>query len=291
MTPIPFYLGCPVWACEHWQGELYRAKSPRRQWLSQYSQVFNTVEGNSTFYGLPSLDTVRRWAESTSPGFRFVLKFPRQITHDQKLHGATLPTRQFLTLLEVLANTDRLGPSMLQLPPYFSLDDLPRLHTFLAGLPREFPYAVEFRHLDFFDQHDGEEQANQLLREHGVDRVIFDSRPLYSAPASDDIELASQTRKPKLPVHKSLTGQRPIVRLIGRNRLDRIDSWLKHWVADLVGWLEGGVSPYLFAHTPDDRFAPEMAKRLHESLRAEWPSLPELPKWPGRSEAKQLRLF
>jgi uncharacterized protein YecE (DUF72 family) len=72
-----YHLGCPVWACKQWQANLYTRRSDRDQWLDQYSQVFNTVEGNSTFYGLPDPKTVERWAHLTHDGFRFALKFPR----------------------------------------------------------------------------------------------------------------------------------------------------------------------------------------------------------------------
>jgi uncharacterized protein YecE (DUF72 family) len=65
------YLGCPVWACPAWVGPFFTPDSKPRDFLKQYSSVFNTVEGNSTFYALPSRDTVRRWANETADGFRF----------------------------------------------------------------------------------------------------------------------------------------------------------------------------------------------------------------------------
>jgi uncharacterized protein YecE (DUF72 family) len=77
-----YYLGCPVWACEKWKGTLFTSSAPRASWLTEYSTVFNTVEGNSTFYALPALDTVRRWADSVPSGFRFALKFPQVISHE-----------------------------------------------------------------------------------------------------------------------------------------------------------------------------------------------------------------
>ncbi|MEM9410921.1 MAG: DUF72 domain-containing protein, partial [Planctomycetota bacterium] len=76
-----YRIGCPVWSCPQWRGSVYRPKSPRTNWLREYSEVFTTVEGNSTFYGLPKLETFQRWADETADHFRFVLKFPRSITH------------------------------------------------------------------------------------------------------------------------------------------------------------------------------------------------------------------
>jgi uncharacterized protein YecE (DUF72 family) len=109
-----YYLGCPVWACERWKGSLFTRQAPREKWLEQYSSVFNAVEGNSTFYGLPSLETVRRWATTAQLGFRFVLKFPRTITHEKRLLNAGKETTEFLRILDVLREEDCLGPAMLQ---------------------------------------------------------------------------------------------------------------------------------------------------------------------------------
>jgi uncharacterized protein YecE (DUF72 family) len=34
---------------------------PQRRWLARHAEVFDTVEVNTTFYRLPSVDTVRGW--------------------------------------------------------------------------------------------------------------------------------------------------------------------------------------------------------------------------------------
>ncbi len=59
---LPYYLGCPVWACPGYVGKVIAPGAKRHEYLHQYSIAFNTVEGNRTFYGLPTLDTARRWA-------------------------------------------------------------------------------------------------------------------------------------------------------------------------------------------------------------------------------------
>ena len=287
----PYSLGCPVWACEAWQGSLYRRSSPRRKWLAEYSHVFQAVEGNSTFYGLPSASTVQRWCAETADDFHFVLKFPRAITHEKKLRDVAAETRAFVDLLSILAEAERLGPSMLQLPPYFSGADLPVLADYLESLPASLDYAVEVRHDDFFHGSVYDLRLQDLLRENGVDRVIFDSRPLYSAAPDDEIEAASQTRKPLLPVRPIALGKRPVVRLIGRNDISKVHPWLQEWVPTIQSWIEDDLHPYVFTHTPDDRFAPFLAQLFHQELLAANPSLPPLNRWPGSAEPKQLELF
>lgn len=225
-TELQYRLGCPVWACPDWVGALFSTRD-RKKWLGEYSSVFGTVEGNSTFYGLPAMDTVKRWANSSCDGFRFCLKFPKAISHDRRLIGAEVETGLFLDILKVLAAADRLGPSFLQLPPTFSAVEFDRLKSYLQALPTEFPYAVEVRHLDFFDQGPVEAALDEMLRDLKIDRVLFDSRPLFSKPPSDEAEEASQARKPRSPHRTTVTGSRPMLRPVDRNSVDDTSPLLR----------------------------------------------------------------
>ena len=289
-TSSLYYLGCPVWACDAWVGELY-SSNKRRTWLPEYSTVFNTVEGNSTFYAMPTTSLVSRWAEETQDGFRFSLKFPRVITHESRLRYCEDETKLFLDALQVLQSKERLGPSFLQLPPTFSGHDFPALESYLRELPTDMPFAVEVRHLDYFERSQLDDRLNELLFELGMDRVVFDSRALYSAPPADEFEAASQTRKPNLPVRPIAPGNRPMVRFVGRNRVAEVQEWIEEWVPVVAEWIEQGKTPYVFTHSPNDRFAPEFAERFHSELLTSYPDVGQLPDWPGRNTKKQLDLF
>lgn len=282
---VPFRLGCPIWASEAWVGSLY-STSRRTHWLKEYSRVFNTVEGNSTFYGLPHLDTVRRWADDTEDGFHFVLKFPRDLSHEGAIDRRQRTAEEFLEILNVLFDADRLGPAMLQLPPHFSGQRFGELERLLSWLPKRFRYAVEVRHTDFFDGDVFERGLDELLESLEIDRVHLDSRALFSAPASDEYETQSQQRKPRLPYRRTVTASRPIIRLIGRNIVEMSEPWIDEWAKTLAGWITIGLHPYLFTHTPDDAHAPDMARRFHERL-SERVMLPAMPDWPGESAPKQ----
>jgi uncharacterized protein YecE (DUF72 family) len=48
-----------------------------------YSQVFNYVEIDSTFYRIPSEFMVKNWNRRTPANFRFTAKFPKVITHEK----------------------------------------------------------------------------------------------------------------------------------------------------------------------------------------------------------------
>ncbi|MEE2639850.1 MAG: DUF72 domain-containing protein [Planctomycetota bacterium] len=284
-----YYLGCPVWACEHWKGKLYPRNSRRGDWLPLYSQAFGTVEGNATFYGLPTISTVQKWASQTEDGFRFALKFPRSISHECRLAGARAETDLFCECLEILLDADRLGPSFLQLPPDFGGEEFFRLEEYLRALPEKFPVAVEVRHGDYF-QDPFKSRLLELLCALKMDRVIFDSRALFHFPPGDLTESEARRRKPKVPILKDVTGEFPFVRLVGINRIEKLDPWIEEWTNELAGWIRQGKTPYLFTHTPNDAFAPEFARKFHLSLQDKVEHLAPLPEWKGKGE-QQMDLF
>ena len=282
---LPYHLGCPVWACGDWVGKIFLSGAKKHEYLHQYSMAFNTVEGNSTFYGLPSAEAVRRWCDEALPGFRFALKFPRSISHDKQLVGAEPETRDFLSILELLLAADRLGPSFLQLSPDFSARQFPELAAYLRELPEEFPFALEVRHLDYFDEGPHEQALDELLRRLQIDRVIFDTRPLFSMRPRDESERTAQRRKPKSPVRQTVTGQHPLLRFVGNNEVETAQSWIEEWAPVVAQWMSAGLSPYIFTHTPDDQYAPELARAFHQALCRHVPGLLPLPPW--RGEASQ----
>lgn len=283
------YLGCPVWACAEWTGTVFRPEAKRRDWLPQYSQAFNTVEGNSTFYAIPSLEIARRWAAETAPGFRFALKFPQEISHERQLVGCDSPLRAFLPVLETLATADRLGPTFLQLSAQFGPERLGVLERFLDELPGEFPYAVEVRHPAFFAQGDAERQLNESLAQRGIDRILFDTRAIFAGPPADEHEAESQRRKPRVPVRRTVTGQRPFVRFVGRNDIEQSRELLAEWAPIVAGWLATGKEPYFFTHAPNDAFAPPLAAQFHEALQRQFPELGPRVVWPGEMVARAPR--
>lgn len=286
----PYYLGCPVWACREWVGNLYSTAN-RRRWLTEYSQVFSAIEVNSTFYGMASVDVMQRWADETVDGFQFALKFPRTISHDAMLVGAEHNTEAFLGLLILLRDAKRLGPAFLQLPRNFSARHLPRLADYLGKLPRDLPLAVELRHADFYDDGPGEREAEALLTELRIDRAQFDTRALWSVPAPDDDERHAQRKKVRLPGRATTTASRPFVRFIGRNDMASLQPWIDEWAATVANWITAGLTPYIFTHAPSDPKSLEFAVTFHAAMRKRMPSLPPLADFPGRQAPRQQSLF
>lgn len=283
MDHPPIHVGCPMWANAAWIGRFYRASAKRGDFLPQYASVFNAVEGNSTFYGLPSPESVARWAVEAPPGFLFCFKFPRGVTHQLRLVGAESETGEFLERLAPLG--DRLGPFLLQLPASFGPSHLENLESFLRGLPERFRYAVEVRHRAFFAEGTEEAQLDALLRERRADRVVFDTTGLFAAGAPLPESLSEVlTRKPRVPMRRTVTGRSPIVRFVGDPDLARSRAPLRAWAAVLSAWVDKGLTPIFFAHHADDTFAPDVARILHEEFASVRSGSAKPARWPCELE-------
>lgn len=276
MTISGYYLGCPAWGMKTWVGRLFPARTKQAEFLARYSRIFNTVEGNTTFYAIPKSESVARWNEETPDDFRFCFKFPKKITHEKLLKDADEYAHAFVQQLEPLGA--KLGTLTLQLPPRFGPKQLDRLGSFLRALPSGRRYAVELRHPAFFAGGDEQRAADELLTELGVDSVILDARGLH---ASEDPALAEvRASKPNLPLVVRATGPQPIVRLVPGEDFEASRSFVEPWLEQLAAWVREGRKPYFFMHAPDDTFAPENAYRFHRLL-AERVDVGELPVWPG----------
>lgn len=268
-TPL-YYLGLPLWANRQWLGSLFPPGTGSRHFLQHYSSVFNSVEGNTTFYAMPSEQTVASWVEQAQDDFRFCFKLPRKITHENNLRYSGVELSDFLKRLEPLA--DNIGSFMIQLPDSFAPAQLDDLQRFLVELPKDYAFAVEVRHRDFFNRGDEEKALNQLLHQQQVDRVCFDSRALFSRPAHTEAEKDAHRKKPRLPVHAINTGKRPIIRFIGSADVHHNQQYLLPWVKKITQWQAEDVVPTVFIHTPDNSAAPEQAAMFHQLLS-------DLPGW------------
>ncbi|MEM6822477.1 MAG: DUF72 domain-containing protein [Verrucomicrobiota bacterium] len=291
-TPsLGYYLGGHAWSVKEWVGSFFPKGTSASQYLTSYSQRVNAVEGNSTFYGLPKMDLIHRWMDQAEEGFLFCFKFPQRITHHNQLEHCRSDLESFLEILSVAQSKTHLGPALLQMGPRFGAAQFSKLEAFINRLPSEFEYAVEVRHSDFFDNGANERNLHALLRDNHIDRAVFDTRALYAKPPSDESEAIAQKKKPKVPLCQTATGRHPMVRLVGRNVMADNGLWLKDWVPQVAHWIHQGKTPYIFVHTPDDRFFPEQALAFHEALRLKVNHLPKLPFSLEADSSSQLSLF
>ncbi|MFN8597113.1 MAG: DUF72 domain-containing protein [Anaerolineae bacterium] len=267
-----FFIGSAVWAHQGWVGNFFPKGTKQADFLREYAKRLTTVEGNTTFWATPSIDTVRRWASDTPAGFRFCPKLPRNVSHAGQLMAHLNEAQRFAELMSNLGT--RLGPMFLQLPPRYSPKLINDLTKFLQAWPRDVKLAVEVRHLDWFTApyHD---QLNALLRAHAVARVLIDTRPIRDLPdakiEAGKIQVLveqAQERKPDVPLLPDVTASFAFVRYIGNPDVGANATLLDEWADRLAGWLNAGTTVFAFCHCPDETYSPQICRELHQRVAA-----------------------
>lgn len=265
-----------MWAHRPWQGRFLPDGLDRQGQLRAYATWCTAVEGNTTFYGVPSATTVRSWAEATPAWFRFMFKLPKHITHELRLRGDALAeTRAFLELLEPLG--ERVDPIAIQLAGSFGPPSLGDLARFLASVPRDRRFAVEVRHPSFFDGSRAATALERLLAEHQAEWIGFDTETLFASPPTDDAERDGWQSKPRVARRTTAITDRPIVRYIGRSDVALTVAGWQRWKPVVAEWLREGRTPTFFVHTPDNDDALPLARHFHDEVRELVPELAPLP--------------
>jgi uncharacterized protein YecE (DUF72 family) len=136
--------------------------------LERYSRVLQCAEINSSFYRSHARSVYARWASLTPRGFRFSVKLPRTITHEQALRRARAPLEQFLG--EIAGLRAKLGPLLVQLPPSLAFNArVARSFFELLRVRHDGPVVCEPRHATWF-----EPAAVKALINHRVALVAAD---------------------------------------------------------------------------------------------------------------------
>src|SRR5688572_14640008 len=152
-----FHIGCQSWQYDDWVTKpggdkiFYPRGTKTTEMLTLYSEIFDTIEVDSTAYGTPATTTLEGWADSTPDGFLLSLKTPRAITHEFSLGPLGFGIMdEFVDVVRAL-NT-HLGVILIQLPASFesTAENGKNLRSFIARLPTDQRFAVEFRHPGWF---------------------------------------------------------------------------------------------------------------------------------------------
>ncbi|HIO92305.1 MAG TPA: DUF72 domain-containing protein [Leucothrix mucor] len=277
-----YYIGLAQWHHADW----YDTGKNSQDSLSIYQQHFSSVEGNNTFYGLPSTASINAWCKISSEPFKFCFKFPKVISHEASLQHCNSQVSEFLQLIAPLES--RLGLIWLQMPKSFSPEQLGVLRDFLVTLPREFNYGIEVRHLEFFNKGATEKEFNQLLSQYNVNRVIFDTRTLFANPADDEATQDGLRKKPRVPTHVLATANFPMVRFISPMDTQLAETALDQWARKTIQWIDEGKTPYIFFHTPDNKKVPQLAERFARKVNLLRPEIPTVSLWSQQPQQNDL---
>ena len=265
-----YRLGLPAWRHHGWEGEYFDDVPDR---LAHYASVFNTVEGNTTFYATPSPSTIQNWRSQLSGiDFRACFKLPRSITHDR---GTRRDLLHFLNVMEPML--EHAGSFLVQFPDSVGPDHADHIRRILDGLPANIGSALEVRHPDFFDH---ETTFNKHFEDTGCFRTIMDTRPVFNHDGNDPAVVAARKRKPHLPVFANAANNGVLVRLV----LHPDDEWnadyYTTWSWQVADWIRSGTSVIMMIHCANNQYCPGMASRFHEHLQDIAPEVDALNDWP-----------
>jgi uncharacterized protein YecE (DUF72 family) len=172
MISSPLWVGTAGWSVPSRYGEEVPSGGSH---LERYARRLNAVEINSSFYRPHQRKTYERWARSVTTGFRFSVKVPKAMTHEQGLADCSALLDRFAA--EVAGLGDKLGVLLVQMPPKLAIERRVAAR-FFSGLRKriDVPVACEPRHASWFTP-----DMNDWLAERRIARVAADPAPVTGA--------------------------------------------------------------------------------------------------------------
>ena len=249
-------IGCSGWSYKDWAGHFYPKDLAAKDYLKFYSEVFDSVEIDSSFYRIPNQSMINQWKSNTPATFVFSPKLPKKITHDNKLENSDSTLLYFYSVLSRLG--PKLGPIAIQLPPSIKLSThLEIMKKFISQLSTDFKHAIEFRHKSWFTP-----EVYALLRESNIAMVWSFNQYLETPPeATADF------------MYLRMVGDRELTEFSGiqKDRSEEMKKWASI-VEEKASKFEQG---YIFFNNHFAGFSPESAnefRRLLGLMELDWQS-------------------
>ena len=179
-----WFIGCSGFAYKEWKEVFYPQGLPQSKWFDYYTQHFNTLELNVTFYRFPTLKSLQAWYDKAPDGFVFSAKVPRWITHYRRFEETERMLGDFYGLLKD-GLKEKMGVVLFQLPGQFAYST-EKLHKIIAQLDYSFTNVIEFRNEGWWRK-----DVMQLLKKNNIgfcgvsfpklpeDAVINTTMPYY----------------------------------------------------------------------------------------------------------------
>ena len=266
------YVGGTGWTMPEWVGSWYPSNTKPKDFLKAYSQQFNSIECNVTFYQIPSIQTVNQWKSVVPADFKFCIKVFQGISRADDFGESEALFDQFISTISHLES--QIGVIFIQFPNQFSIKNQLKLMKWLDQLNLNFPLLLEFRHPSWFQQFENNPDFLNFLNKRKMGLVITDV----------------QGRRDVL--HQYIPNDTIIVRFVATNQpqidFKRLDDWIdniNHWYS--VGLL----NVYFFMHSFDSNFVPVLVQYMIEHSNSKWiTNKLTLPTF-FENDGKQLSLF
>lgn len=146
------YAGTAGWSYKDWIGSFYpKAQSADFNWLEYYSQFFNCVEVNASYYTYIDPKVVKSWLRHTADrnDFLFTIKLHQDFTHKRNFTEDNKTAVKLM--LDQLAGEGKLGGLLMQFPYSFSLDkENANYVKNLVDTFSDYEKFIEVRHQSWF---------------------------------------------------------------------------------------------------------------------------------------------
>jgi len=169
-----------------WKGPFYPGDLRREEFLPFYSEHFDTLELNFSYYRMPDPSQLQGIMKRSGEKLDFSIKAHSSMTHNIDPHGWKSAARQFADAVHVLARDNRLAAVLLQFP--YSFHYVPERRQYLDRLIQEIhelPLVVEFRNTEWLNK-----RVFDALRERNTGFCCVDMPRLRGLPAALDIVTA-----------------------------------------------------------------------------------------------------
>lgn len=239
-------IGTSGWSYNHWLEVLYPPGLPSARRLTRYTEVFDTVELNASFYRWPKDSTFAGWRAALPAGFTMSVKAHRGLTHYRRLGSPEPWIERFERCWQLLG--DRHGVLLVQLHPGQQRDasSQARLDAFLQSVPESIRMAVELRHPSWNDP-----AVYALLESRHAAYVVMSGAGLACVPrATTDF------------VYVRMHGPDPDAMYGGSYP----DEDLRRWAGLVAGWDGDGRDVWMYFNNDLGGHAVRNALRLREFL-------------------------
>ncbi|MBN2571078.1 MAG: DUF72 domain-containing protein [Ignavibacteriales bacterium] len=177
MTP-KLYIGTAGWSYKDWVPSFYPLpQSKTFDWLQFYSQYFNVVEVNSTYYAYTSQQIINGWIKKVEEieDFSFTIKLHQDFTHKKDFDDDKI--KSVCNNLDLLEKSERLGGLLLQFPYSFSCNNANISYlTKLLEVFENYVKFVEVRHTSWNNK-----EAFDFLQQHNTSLCTIDQPKIGSS--------------------------------------------------------------------------------------------------------------
>lgn len=143
-------VGTSGYVYEDWKGEFYPQEIKKTEYLEFYAKNFDTVEINSTYYGIPHPRVFKNMAEKTPENFEFVVKANKKMTHEFDEPDAY---ERFNDAIQPLIERGKYGGVLAQFPWGFKNTGESREKVILLKEKSiQGPLFVEFRNSSWINE-------------------------------------------------------------------------------------------------------------------------------------------